>query len=61
MRTVSIETARAKLGELVALAQLAGETTVITRYGKPAAVLVPVDGILRSYGPGAASDGPEEP
>jgi prevent-host-death family protein len=42
MRTVTIESARATLGDLVARAQMTGESTLITRYGKPAAVLVPV-------------------
>jgi prevent-host-death family protein len=39
---VTIEQARAKLGDLV-IAAIRGETTVITRYGKPAAALVPID------------------
>ncbi len=43
MRTISLEDARAALGELVDRARLAGEPTVITRYGKLAAVLVPLD------------------
>jgi prevent-host-death family protein len=42
MRTATIETARATLGDLVARAQMTGESTLITRYGKPAAVLVPI-------------------
>jgi prevent-host-death family protein len=40
MRTVSIEEARAGLGDLVDRARLAGEPTLITRYGRPAAVVV---------------------
>lgn len=50
MRTITLEDARAKLGELVDRARLAGESTVITRYGKPAAMLVPI-----SDAPGAAA------
>lgn len=40
MRTAAIEEARAKLGDLVDIARLAGEPTMITRYGRPAAVVV---------------------
>jgi prevent-host-death family protein len=36
-----MEDARAKFGDLVDRARLAGETTVITRYGKPVAAIVP--------------------
>ena len=36
-----MEEARAKFGELVDRARLAGEVTVITRYGKPVAAIVP--------------------
>jgi PHD/YefM family antitoxin component YafN of YafNO toxin-antitoxin module len=42
MQTMQIEAARKQLGELVDLARLAGEPTLIMRYRKPAAVLVPV-------------------
>jgi prevent-host-death family protein len=42
MNTVQIEEARKQLGELVDRARLAGEPTMIVRYRKPAAVLVPV-------------------
>ncbi len=42
MDEISIEEARPKLGELVDRARLAGQATVITRHGKPAAVIVPV-------------------
>jgi prevent-host-death family protein len=41
VKQVSIQEARAQLGDLVIAAQN-GETTVITRYGKPAAVIAPV-------------------
>ena len=39
---MQIEEARRTLGELVDQARLAGEPTLIMRYRKPAAVLVPV-------------------
>ena len=42
METVQIEEARKTLGELVDRARLVGEPTLIMRYRKPAAVLVPV-------------------
>jgi prevent-host-death family protein len=40
MRTVTIEEARARLGDVVDHARLAGEPTMITRYGRPAAMVV---------------------
>jgi len=40
MRTVSVEEARAGLGDVIDRARLAGEPTLITRYGRPAAVVV---------------------
>ena len=43
MDTVSIEQARKALGEIVDRARLAGQPTLITRQGKPAAVVVPLD------------------
>jgi prevent-host-death family protein len=43
MRTVSIEEGRRNLGELVDLARLAEEPTMVTRYNKPAAVIVSAD------------------
>lgn len=43
MEQKSIEEARRTLGEIVDLARLAGQPTEITRQGKPAAVVVPVD------------------
>ncbi len=42
MDTVQIEEARRTLGDLVDRARLAGEPTLIMRYRKPGAVLVPV-------------------
>jgi prevent-host-death family protein len=42
-REASIEQARLKLGEIVDRARLADQFTVITRQGKPAAVVVNVD------------------
>ena len=43
MKSVSIEEARAGLGDLVDRARLVGEPTLITRYGRPAAVVVGAD------------------
>jgi len=43
MQTVRLEEARAALGDLVDRARLAGEPTLITRYGRPAAVIVSDD------------------
>lgn len=40
---IGIEDARSSLGDIVIAAAERGEHTVITRYGKPAAVIVPVD------------------
>jgi prevent-host-death family protein len=40
---MSIERARLKLGDVVDLARIAGQPTLITRQGKPAAVVVSVD------------------
>jgi len=37
---ISIEEARPKLGDIVDRARPAGQSTVITRHGKPAAVLM---------------------
>lgn len=42
MRTISIEEARAGFGDLIDRARIAGEPTLITRYGRPAAVVVSV-------------------
>ena len=49
-RHLTVLEARRDLGNLV-LDALAGKTTVITRYGKPAAVLQPVS--AHPYSPGA--------
>jgi prevent-host-death family protein len=43
MDQVSIEGARRTLGDVVDKARFTGEPTVITRQGKPAAVIVGVD------------------
>lgn len=43
MEQVSIEQARLKLGEIVDRARLADQATLITRQGKPAAVVVNVE------------------
>lgn len=40
--SIGIERARQQLGELVDRARLAGHHTLVTRQGKPAAVIVPV-------------------
>jgi prevent-host-death family protein len=53
----STEQARAGLGEIVERARLAGEPTLITRYGRPAAVVVSpgwyADALRRIGQPGA--------
>lgn len=43
MEQVSIEEARRTLGEIVDRARLADQATLITRQGKPAAVVINVD------------------
>lgn len=43
MDEASIEQARLKLGDIVDRARIAGQFTVITRQGKPAAVVVSVE------------------
>jgi prevent-host-death family protein len=43
METTGIEEARIALGDIIDRARLMGDATVITRYGKPAAVVVPFD------------------
>jgi len=43
MEQVSLEQARRTLGEIVDRARLAGQATLITRQGKPAAVVVNVE------------------
>jgi prevent-host-death family protein len=43
MKSASIEEARRTLGDLVDRARLVGEPTLITRHGRPAAVVVGAD------------------
>ena len=58
MRTVAIEEARAKLGDLIDYARLAAEPTMITRYGRPAAVVVSEEWYREAEECLAASPGP---
>ena len=56
---MQIEEARKQLGELVDQARLAGEPTLIMRYRKPAAVLVPLGWYEEATAAlGSAADGP---
>jgi prevent-host-death family protein len=48
METVQVRDAKARLSELVAAAER-GEPTTITRHGRPAAVLVPVESAKQLY------------
>jgi prevent-host-death family protein len=48
MEEISIEEARRTLGDIVDRARLAGQSTVITRHGKPAAMVVPAAAADRS-------------
>ena len=50
MKSVNIEDARKILGELVDRARIADEPVLITRYNKPAAVLVGADWYSRMTG-----------
>ena len=43
MDEIGIEQARHQLGEIVDRARYTGEATLLTRQGKPAAIVVPVD------------------
>jgi prevent-host-death family protein len=43
MQEITTQEARDKFGEVIEQVRLADERYVITRYGKPAAVIVPVD------------------
>lgn len=43
METMGVEEARHRLGDLVDAARLADDATVITRYGKPVAAVVPME------------------
>jgi PHD/YefM family antitoxin component YafN of YafNO toxin-antitoxin module len=59
MVTVQIEEARKTLGDLVDRARLVGEPTLIMRYRKPGAVLVPVGWYEKAAAVlGSAADGP---
>ena len=61
METVSIEAARARLGEIVDLARFTGEPTVIARYRRPAAVVVSVEWFKRAEAALAAHGTPTAP
>ena len=50
MKSTNIEDARKILGDLVDRARIAGEPVLITRYNKPAAVLVGADWYSRMTG-----------
>ena len=52
-RSIGIEEARAKLGDLVDLARISGTTTLITRHGRPVAAITPLPAAY-------AADGPDE-
>jgi len=57
MEQVSIEAARRTLGEIIDRARLADQVTLITRQGKPAAVVVNVESydlLLRTIREGSA-------
>jgi prevent-host-death family protein len=54
MKTIQVREAKAGLSALLAAAER-GEPTTITRHGKPAAVLVPVEDARRIY-PAEATD-----
>jgi prevent-host-death family protein len=58
MMTVTLEEARARLGELVNTVRLSGQPVTITRYGKPAVTIVPAgqdDGPVTDQGEGGGS------
>lgn len=48
MKTIQVREAKAGLSTLIAAAER-GEPTTITRHGKPAAVLVPVEDAAKLY------------
>ncbi len=48
MKTIQVREAKAALSALIAAAER-GEATTITKHGKPAAVLVPVEDANRLY------------
>ncbi len=57
MESIGIEAARADLGGVVDRARLKQEPTLITRAGKPAAVVVSVDHMLGVWGLAATTIG----
>jgi prevent-host-death family protein len=59
VKSVNIEEARKTLGELVDRARIAGEAVLITRYNKPAAVLVSTDWYSQVTGETAQPEGGE--
>ena len=58
MRSVGIEEARRTIGDLVDRARLTGEPTMITRHGKPGAVLVAVEWFTAAQTTTGPADGP---
>jgi prevent-host-death family protein len=56
MDTVSMSEARASLPDFAAKAKLTGEPTMLTRSGKPIAVLVPVEWYERATAALAAKE-----
>ena len=56
VETVTLEDGRRTLGELIDRARLAGAPTMITRYGKPGAVVVNADWYEEATA--ALADGP---
>ncbi len=52
MRTTSLVKAKARLSDIVEQAASSGRATIISRRGKPAAAVVPVDVALRAMGKG---------
>ena len=50
METHGVEETRSMLGDLVERVRVGGEHFVITRYGKPAAVIVPVEWLEEAQG-----------
>jgi prevent-host-death family protein len=61
MNEESIERARLKLGEVVDRARFADQFTVITRQGKPAAVVVSVEWLEHTRSALAAYTGSDDP
>lgn len=50
---ISVTDARMQIAELVNRVQYTGERIILTKHGKPAAMLVPVDGV-KGAGPARA-------